>query len=188
MLYIKFICIKKQEVYDIWTRNGFINPDNFAFLKGKTTSMPILITKCMMEDSKYRKKELHTAQIDLRRAYDMVPYHIKEMALRRLGLPEEGIAMWCGLDATRTIQVVTPHGLTPPIHPKCGAFAQGGEESCMGFVALMSWMSDYIDSNTEAGYTLPTGQVPREGQQSRRQAPDSSVKFVVSTKPSQVQT
>ncbi len=27
----------------------------------------------------------------------------------------------------------------------------------MGFVALMSWMSDYIDSNTKAGYTLPTG-------------------------------
>ena len=149
--------IKKQEMFDIWIRNGFINPDNYAFLKGKSTSLPILITKAMLEDSKFNKTELHTMQVDLKRAYDMVPYYIKEMALRRLGLPEAGISLWCAFDTTRQLQVVTPHGLTEPIHPQCGAFAQGGEESCMGFVSLMSWMSDYIDSKFKGGYRLPTG-------------------------------
>ena len=27
----------------------------------------------------------------------------------------------------------------------------------MGFVSLMSWMSDYIDSKFKGGYRLPTG-------------------------------
>ena len=119
--------VKKQQQYDIWIKNKLINPDNYAFLKGKSTAMPILITKAVLEDSKFTGKEVHTLQVDLlRRAYDMVPYHIKEMSLRRMGVPEEGISLWCAYDPTSVKWRLSLLGATRNnTSLSCGAFAQG---------------------------------------------------------------
>ena len=71
------------------------------------------------------------------------------MSLRRMGIPEEGIALWCVHDKTRKQKVKTACGLTDGIHPYCGAFGQGAEESPMGFVSLMSWKCDYIEEKVQ---------------------------------------
>ena len=39
------------------------------------------------------KKTIVTLDIDYKSAFDMVPYFIKEMCLRRMGLPEEGMGL-----------------------------------------------------------------------------------------------
>ena len=156
--------IRKGPVQEIWVRNKYINADNFAFLKGKSTSLPILIKKFALEDAKYFNKPIATLDVDLSKAYDKVPYHIKEMALRRFNLPEEGIGLWSAYDSKRRVRIRTPFGLSDAFHPECGAFAQGAEESCIGFVSLMSWASDFIDEhgnsepyeiNTSAETTAP---------------------------------
>ena len=83
--------------------------------------------------------------IDYNAAHDRAPYFIKEMCLRRMGMPEKGIRMWCKHDKGRTQQVRTAYGLSEGIHPQAGAFGQGAVESPMGFVSLMSWKCDYIE-------------------------------------------
>lgn len=42
---------KKNEVYEIWLKNNAIDKDNFAFVKGKTTTNATLIKRLMLEDS-----------------------------------------------------------------------------------------------------------------------------------------
>jgi hypothetical protein len=101
--------VKKQQQNDIWIKNKLINPDNYAFLKGKSTAMPILITKAVLEDSKFTGKEVHTLQ---------VPYPIKEISLRRMGVPEEGISLWCAYDHIREMEVITPGGHTEQYIPR----------------------------------------------------------------------
>jgi hypothetical protein len=106
----------------MWIKNKLINPDNYAFLKGKSTAMPILITKAVLEDSKFTSKEVHTLQ---------VPYPIKEMSLRRMGVPEEGISLWCAYDHIREMQVITPGAtrnntsLVWSLCPRCGGILHG---------------------------------------------------------------
>ena len=121
-----------------------IDKDNFAFIPGELISDPILIKRILLEEATAENNNLVTLDIDYKAAFDKVPYFIKEMALRRLGVPEKGIDMWCKHDATRKQKVRTAYGLTDGIHPRCGAFGQGAEESPMGFVALLSWACDYI--------------------------------------------
>jgi hypothetical protein len=73
-----------------------------------------------------------------------------EMSLRRMGLPEEGIHLWCRHDQSRRQHVRTAYGLTQypgdGVHPRAGAFGQGAEESPMGFTSLISWKCDFIDA------------------------------------------
>ena len=106
-----------------------------------------------MEDARYFKRSLVTGDVDLKRAYDMVPTFIKEMALRRIGMSEEGIELWSAYDETKKVMSTTAYGLTEPISPIAGAFGQGAEESPFGFVAFMSWLTDYLDTLEHDPYT-----------------------------------
>ena len=115
-------------------------------MRGRNISEAILIKRLMLEDARINGKAIYTLDIDYKAAFDKVTYFIKEMALRRMGLPEEGVDLWCRHDKTRKQQVRTAFGLTEEIHPRAGAFGQGAEESPMGFTSLMSWKCDYIDA------------------------------------------
>jgi len=101
------ICIgvKKNQVFNIWFKNNAIHKDNFAFVKGKSTTDAILIKRFMIEDALHFQKPLYLLDVDYKAAYDKVPYFIKEMCLRRMGLPEKGIALWCKHDIGRMQQV-----------------------------------------------------------------------------------
>ena len=136
--------VRKNRVLEVWMKHGCIDKDNFAFMPGEFIHDPILLKRLLLEDAVFLQNMLITLDVDYKAAFDKVPYFIKEMALRRMGVPEEGIDLWCKHDHTRHMSVRTAYGLTEPIHPRCGAFAQGGEESPMGFVALMCWKCAYI--------------------------------------------
>ena len=137
--------VKSRRVFDIWENKGVIDKDNYAFTKGNTTTDPILIKKMIIEDAMRNGKTVYITELDYKAAYDRVPYFIKEMCLRRMGLPEKGIALWCKHDIGRMQQVRTAYGLSEAIHPLAGAFGQGCVESPMGFVSLMSWKCDFLE-------------------------------------------
>ena len=86
--------------------------DNFAFLAGKSTTDLILIKKMILEDAKMYNKPLYLFDLDLQKAFDRVPRYIKEMALRRLNLPENVIHAWSICDNTRALSVKTAYGYT----------------------------------------------------------------------------
>ena len=113
-------------------------------MPGKFISDPLLIKRLLLEDAMWLERKLITLDVDYKTDFDKVPYFIKEMSLRRLGIPERGIAMWRAHDQTRRQQVRTAYGLTPGTKPRCGAFGQGSEESPMGFVSLMCLKCDYL--------------------------------------------
>jgi hypothetical protein len=43
------------------------------------------------------------------------------------------------------MRIDTAFGLTDGIKPECGCWGQGAEESPLGWLAFMCWMSDYIN-------------------------------------------
>ena len=61
-----------------------------------------------------------------------------------MGFPKEGLEMWRLYDDKRRMKILTAHGLTEPVTPECGCWGQGAEESPLGWLAFMCWMSDYI--------------------------------------------
>ena len=133
---------KKGQVLNTWLDLGLLDKDNFGGLAGKSTVEPALIKRAILEDSIQSNKRLFMLDIDYRRAYDMVPYFIKEMALRRMGCPDELIKTWMGNDPTRKISIKTPFGLTTPLTPKAGGCAQGAEDAH----ARREFSSSYIIS------------------------------------------
>ena len=62
-------------------------------------------------------QKLITLDVDYKAAFDKVPYFIKEMSLRKLGVPEIGISMWSAHDHTRQAHVRTAYGLTEGVKP-----------------------------------------------------------------------
>ena len=95
------------------------------FYAWEIISDPLLIKRLLLEDAMWLGKKLITLDVDYKAAFDKVPYFIKEMSLRRLGMPERGIALWSAHDQTRQQHVRTAYGLTPGVKPRCGAFGQG---------------------------------------------------------------
>jgi hypothetical protein len=113
--------VKKKQVFDVWEKHHLIDKDNFAFMPGKFISDPIIIKRMLLEDAVWLKKTLITLDVDYKAAFDKVPYFIKEMSLRRLGVPESGISLWCAHDQSRKQYVRASYGLTEGPHPRCGA-------------------------------------------------------------------
>ena len=77
----------------------------------------------------------------------------KDMTLRRMGFPEEGIQLWRQYDNTRRMRILTAYGYTDPISPEYGAWGQGAVESPIGWLAFMCWMSAYVNTKSTKSYT-----------------------------------
>jgi hypothetical protein len=89
-------------------------------------------------------KPIVLMDVDFSKAYDSTEKFAKELSLKRMGFPKEGLEMWRLYDDERRMQILTAHGLTEPVTPECGCWGQGAEESPLGWLAFMCWMSDYI--------------------------------------------
>ena len=81
-------------------------------MPGKFISDPLLIKRLLLENARWLGQKLITLDVDYKAAFDKAPYFIKEMSLRRLGVPELGISMWCAYDHTRKQHARTAYGLT----------------------------------------------------------------------------
>jgi hypothetical protein len=75
------IGVKKNELISIAIKHKMISDDHHGALAGRSTTRPLMKTILALEDARYYKRRLVTADVDLKRADDMVPAFIKEMAL-----------------------------------------------------------------------------------------------------------
>eukprot|EP00935_MAST-01C_sp_MAST-1C-sp1_P000477 g477.t1 len=150
------IGVKKQAFISVALQHGMIGDEHFGALPKRSTTEPLMKKIIALEDALRARLKLYGADVDLRRAFDMVPVFIKEMALRRIGMPEEGIALWSAYDLTKRTRSITAYGFSDAITPVAGAFGQGAEESPFGFVAYCSWLTDYLDSLERDPYYLST--------------------------------
>ena len=111
----------------------------------------------ILEEARETNKPLTLVDVDFSKAYDSTEKFAKEMTLRRMGFPEEGIDMWMTFDSTRNMRVLTAFGLTEGFTPQCGAWGQGAVESPLGWLGFMSWMSAYVETKASRPYTYGTG-------------------------------
>ena len=58
--------------------------------------------------------------IDFSKAYDSTERFEKEISIRRMGMPEEGVQLWKQYDSSRKMHILTAHGLTKGITSECG--------------------------------------------------------------------
>ena len=108
----------------------------------------------MLEHALHHEKILTMIDVDFSKAYDSTEQFAKDLALRRLGFPEEALHAWQMYDNTRKMKVITAYGTTDQITPECGAWGQGAVESPIGWLALMCWLSSYIDANSTEPYRI----------------------------------
>jgi hypothetical protein len=148
--------IRVKRVLNVWLTHGIIDGDNYAFLTGKTTTQPLMIKKLVMEHAKQHNKNLTVIDIDFSKAYDSTEKFAKDMALRRMGFPQEGLDLWQQYDETRRMAIITARGITDPITPECGAWGQGAVESPIGWLCYMCWMSEYVDKCIKHPYEYHT--------------------------------
>ena len=143
------VAVKLKEVLNVWRTNGVLDDDNYAFLTGRTTVQPLMIKKMILEDAKFFNKDLTMVDVDFSKAYDSTEKFAKEISLRRLGFPQEGLDLWQQYDNTRKMAVLTAHGLTDTFTPECGAWGQGAPEAPIGWLALMCWMCAAVEKKAE---------------------------------------
>ena len=150
--------IRLHRITQIWKKHGIIDENNYAFLAGKSTMQPLMIKKMILEEARETNKALTLVDVDFSKAYDSTEKFAKEMTLRRMGFPEEGIELWMSYDDTREMQVLTAYGLTKGFTPECGAWGQGAVESPLGWLAFMCWMCAYVESKATKPYKYGSGQ------------------------------
>jgi hypothetical protein len=119
-------------------KNGWIDEDNYDFQAGMRVKEPVIITKMVMEDAMARGKKLRVIDVDFAAAYDSTERFAKDMSLRRLGVPKEGLWIWQFFDTRRKMRVLTAYGPSEPVDVECGAWGQGSEEAPQGWLILMS--------------------------------------------------
>ena len=157
VLHKMHIGIRLHRVSKVWLKHGLIDENNYAFLAGKSTMQPLMIKKMILEEARELNKPLTLVDVDFSKAYDSTEKFAKEMTLRRMGFPEEGIDMWMCFDSTRNMRVLTAFGLTDGFTPECGAWGQGAVEAPIGWLAFMSWMSAYVETKATSPYIYGRG-------------------------------
>jgi hypothetical protein len=70
-----------------WNKLGLIDSDQYAYLSGGSTVEPAMTKRQAVEDALFYKKNLCVIDEDVSAAFDSVSRWMKEMSLRRLGVP-----------------------------------------------------------------------------------------------------
>jgi hypothetical protein len=133
-----------KRVYKVWEDHQLLSKWQWAFRGGAGAEQPLTLLQLISEDSFARKETLLAMSQDISKAYDYVHRHMaQEMALRRLGVPEDIIHMFIEVHRGNSIDMLTAYGKSSDILGASeGTFealrgiAQGGSEGPLVWVAV----------------------------------------------------
>ena len=126
---------------------------NFTALKGESTSSPIALLQCIMEDAREKNNELWIVCQDMAKAFDSVGLTPLRFALERLKLPLNIVSFIINIFKERHIQIITYFGLTN------GFVAQDGIDQGE-IISPLLWRIFYdpllcrIQGNSSFGYVM----------------------------------
>ena len=103
-----------------------------------------MLKKLTLELCRCRKQCVAALDEDLKRAYDQTERFVKEMSLRRFGVPEGMINWLQEFDRGNQNIVLTAFGDSEPFEAEMGAWAQGDDFSPIGWVVTMDWMIQVV--------------------------------------------
>ena len=108
-----FWAILTARMTGVWEDNDLLNDMQFGFRKGRSVTAPALMASLIAEERVHEKKPFYAFSQDISKAYDTVSRHVgKEIAWRRLGVPERFIEMLLDMDRGNRTVVVTAFGCT----------------------------------------------------------------------------
>lgn len=156
----------------IWEERGYLHAAQAGFRKAMAAGDCAAAVVAIQ--ALYREKglPLHTVAADITKAFQSVGLPQIEMALRRLGLPEDVTELWMQTDrgewttpATQganwgatyaTCQVITPAGLSPNFETE-GGVRQGDRGSPYKFLAWIDMLWCWLDREGVKGVELEPG-------------------------------
>ena len=153
-----FWAILTARMTGVWEDNDLLNDMQFGFRKGRSVTAPALMASLIAEERVHEKKPFYAFSQDISKAYDTVSRHVgKEIAWRRLGVPERFIEMLLDMDRGNRTVVVTAFGCTDELLGEekgtfeyMRGFCQGASESPAGWVALYDIFLDLQAKYAEA--------------------------------------
>jgi len=125
---------------------------NFCGLKSESTSAPIQIINCLIEDAKDNHKELYLVTQDMKKAYDSVSLQSLMIALQRIDLPASLVKWIINLFKNREMQIITDYGLSPLFSASDG-IDQGDALSPLLWRIFYDPLLVAIQSTAGLGYT-----------------------------------
>ena len=117
-----------------------IDPQQFGFLAGRSTSDAILIVRQLQEKYGAKKKKLFHIFVDLEKAFDKVPREAVTWALRRKGVPERLVRLVNMLYENSTSKVKVAGVLSHEFPIKVGVH-QGSALSPLLFITILDEIS-----------------------------------------------
>lgn len=93
---------------------------NFGASKGVQALDAVHLLQTCIEDANLKDKNIEVLSLDIRRAFDSVPFSSMERSLRRLRIPDSYVKMVMRLLEDRQVSIITDHGLTAPLKPLAG--------------------------------------------------------------------
>ena len=100
--------------------HGLLKGDNYGSTPGVQALDPVHILQSFCEDAAMQDKDLYILSLDIKRAFDSVPFESLRLSLARLQVPESYINMIMALAEARDVRVITDHGLSPSFRPAKG--------------------------------------------------------------------
>ncbi|KAK3276760.1 hypothetical protein CYMTET_15195 [Cymbomonas tetramitiformis] len=118
-------------------------PIQDAFLPNKNIEDSLQILNEVISDANRHDKELHVVYLDLKRAFDRAEFWMSELALKKIGLPENIIRVISDITKDASRSVLTTEGLTDEWMLECGV-PQGEVLSPLRFVAIMDMLAIWL--------------------------------------------
>ena len=117
-----------------------IDPQQFGFMAGRSTSDAIFITRQLQEKYQAKKGKLYHIFVDLEKAFDKVPRRAVTWALRRKGVPERLVELVSMLYSRSTSKVKVAGALSDEFPIGVGVH-QGSALSPLLFIAILDEVS-----------------------------------------------
>ena len=109
-LFTRMIIMRVDKVMEV-NKQYILEREQFAGMKGGSTSDPLFIRRSVVEHCKERGEELHIFDSDISKAFDSVHFWSLEQALDRLGMPRHTINLMLSIQGGRS-QVIVNGELT----------------------------------------------------------------------------
>jgi hypothetical protein len=128
------VSIRRRKMVKVWEKFGLIDDDQYAFVNGGNTVEPAMLKRQVVEDSMFYRKNLAICEQDMSAAFDTISTFIKEMALRRFGVPYELIDYFLEFDRNNVKVVRTIFGDSKEFSVERGCCPQGGDFSAYLYI------------------------------------------------------
>ena len=121
-----------QRITEVLTRHEVVSDWQQGSLLGSNTGPPLFMAQRQLQ----RGRPNYVFSFDARKAFDTAPHGALHLILRNLSVAPEVFDLLLFLHTCATLRIVTPHGLTQPVH-KLRGVRQGNPESPLLYALLL---------------------------------------------------